>query len=59
MILRHGNRSRIQFIGGIVGLIGFAFEDVGISAVGLLNFAHHDGLEFATGVFQVVVRLGY
>lgn len=57
VILRHPNRSRAQFLDGVVSLIGLAFEDAGVCVVGLLDFAHHDRLEFATGVFQVQVRL--
>lgn len=57
VVLRHPNRTRAQFIDGVVGLVGLTFKDAGICVVGLLDFAHHNGLELATGVFQVKVCL--
>lgn len=57
MVLRHRNRPGVQFFGGVVGLVGFTLEDVGVCIVGFLDFAHNNRFEFATGVFKVVIRL--
>ena len=57
VVLRHRNRPGMQFFSGVVGPVSFTLEDVGVRIVGFLDFAHDNRLEFATGVFKVVIRL--
>lgn len=57
VVLRHRNRPGMQFFSGVVGLVSFTLEDVGVCIIGFLDFAHDNRLEFATGVFQIVIRL--
>lgn len=47
----------MQFFSGVVGLVGLALENVGVCVVGFLDFSDDDRFEFATGVFEIVVRL--
>jgi len=57
VVFGHSNRSLLQFLGGVVSIVGFAAENASQNVVCLLDLSNYNRLEFAPGCFQIQVGL--
>lgn len=57
LILGHGYGAIAELLDDVVGVVCLALEDSGVSIVGLLDLANHNGLELAARGLEVEIGL--